>query len=95
MKVNLLKVRDAVLEFRHGRDDSAPLPDDVKAAFRELETCLMEVLEAVRRYQDVSAGRRTLERSALKEDATLCVGRVDMAIKVFQVRKLISALAFK
>ncbi len=95
MKVNLLKVRDTVLEFRHGRDDSAPLPDDVKAAFRELEICLMEVLEAVRRYQDVSTGRQTLERSAPKEDAMLCVGRIDMAVKVFQVHKLVSALAFE
>ncbi len=33
VKVNLLKVRDAVLEFQHGWDDSAPLPDNVKAAF--------------------------------------------------------------
>ncbi len=83
------------LEFRHGQDDSAPLPDNIKAAFRELEACLMEVLEAVRRYQDVSVGRQTLERSALKEDAMLCVGHIDMAIKVFQVCQLISALAFK
>ncbi|KAK0215930.1 hypothetical protein EDD85DRAFT_442046 [Armillaria nabsnona] len=89
VKVNLLKVRDAVLEFRHGRDDSAPLPGDIKAAFRELETCLMEVLEAVRRYQDVSAGRQALERSALKEDAMLCVGHIDMAIKVFQMKILV------
>ncbi|PBK61763.1 hypothetical protein ARMSODRAFT_1025316 [Armillaria solidipes] len=89
VKVNLLKVRDTVLEFRHGRDDSVPLPDDVKAAFRELEICLMEVLEAVRRYQDVSMGRQTLERSTLKEDAMLCVGRIDMAVKVFQMKVLI------
>ncbi len=95
MKVNLLKVCDTVLEFRHGRDDSAPLPNDVKAAFRELEICLIEVLEAVRRYQDVSTRRQTLERSALKEDAMLCVGHIDMAVKVFQVHKLVSALAFE
>ncbi|KAK0224864.1 hypothetical protein EDD85DRAFT_228935 [Armillaria nabsnona] len=46
-KVTLLQVRDTVFKFRHGPDDSAPLPDDVKAAFRELESCLREVLDAV------------------------------------------------
>ncbi|SJL08058.1 uncharacterized protein ARMOST_11417 [Armillaria ostoyae] len=84
-KVALLKVRDTVFKFRHGRDDSAPLPDDVKAAFRELESCLREVLDAVTRYEAVSKGRLTLERGALKADATSCAGRIDMAVKVFQM----------
>ncbi|KAK0215178.1 hypothetical protein EDD85DRAFT_498727 [Armillaria nabsnona] len=52
VKGDLNKVRDIVFEFRYGWDDSAPLPSDVKAAFRELESCLREVLEAVIRYQD-------------------------------------------
>ncbi|KAK0438810.1 hypothetical protein EV421DRAFT_941502 [Armillaria borealis] len=85
VKVTLLKVRDTVFKFRHGRDDSAPLPDDVKAAFRELESCLREVLDAVTRYEAVSKGRLTLQRGTLKADATSCVGRIDMAVKVFQV----------
>ncbi len=88
MKDDLIKVRDIVFEFRYGRDDSVPLPDDVKAAFRELESCLREILEAVIRYQDVSVGRLVLERSALKAEATSCIGRIDMAVKVFQVCKL-------
>ncbi|KAK0471969.1 hypothetical protein IW261DRAFT_828897 [Armillaria novae-zelandiae] len=29
VKATLLKIRDIVLEFRHGQDDSAPLPDDL------------------------------------------------------------------
>ncbi|SJL08189.1 uncharacterized protein ARMOST_11552 [Armillaria ostoyae] len=85
VKVALLKVRDTVFKFRHGRDDSAPLPDDVKAAFRELESCLREVLDAVTRYEAVSKGRLTLQRGTLKADATSCVGRIDMAVKVFQM----------
>ncbi|PBK86815.1 hypothetical protein ARMGADRAFT_480711 [Armillaria gallica] len=86
VKDNLIKVRDIVFEFRYGRDDSAPLPDTVKAVFRELESCLREILEAVIRYQDVSAGRLALERSTLKAEATSCVGRIDMAVKVFQIK---------
>ncbi|KAK0432110.1 hypothetical protein EV421DRAFT_120221 [Armillaria borealis] len=89
VKDDLIKVRDIVFEFRYGRDDSAPLPGDVKAAFRELEICLMEVLNAVIRYQDVSAGRLVLERSVLKAEATSCVERIDMAVKVFQVKILV------
>ncbi len=88
MKGDLNKVRDIVFEFRYGRDDSAPLPSDVKAAFLELVSCLREVLEAVIRYQDVSAGRLALERSALKAEAMLCVRCIDMAVKVFQVCQL-------
>ncbi|KAK0487160.1 hypothetical protein IW261DRAFT_1446193 [Armillaria novae-zelandiae] len=85
VKATVLQIRDIVLEFRHGRDDSMPLPDDVRAAFRELEICLREVLEAVIQYQDVNVGKRVLERSALKAEATSCVGCIDMAAKVFQV----------
>ncbi len=88
MKDYLNKVRDIVFKFRYGRDDSAPLPNDVKDTFRELEICLREVLDAVIRYRDVSAGRLVLERSALKAEATSCVGRIDMAVKVFQVHQL-------
>ncbi|PBK86845.1 hypothetical protein ARMGADRAFT_1168991 [Armillaria gallica] len=86
VKDDLVKVRDIVFEFRYGRDDSAPLPNDVKAAFRQLESCLREILEAVIRYQDVSAGRLVLERSALKAEATSCVERIDMAVKAFQIK---------
>ncbi len=84
-----------MFQFRYGRDDSASLPDDVKAAFRQLESCLREILEAVIRYQDVSAGRLVLERSALKAEATSCIGRIDMAVKVFQVHKLCLCTCFQ
>ncbi len=84
-----------MFEFRYGRDDSVPLPDTVKAVFRELESCLREILEAVIRYQDVSAGRLALERSTLKAEATSCVGRIDMAVKVFQVCKLCLCTCFQ
>ncbi len=77
-----------MFEFRHGRDDSAPLPSDVKAAFVELASCLREVLEPVIQYQDVSVGRLVLECSALKAEAMSCVRRIDMAVKVFQVCQL-------
>ncbi|KAK0482516.1 hypothetical protein IW261DRAFT_1036013 [Armillaria novae-zelandiae] len=86
VKVTLLKVHDIVLEFRHGQDDSVPLPNNVKSAFWELEICLREVLEAVIRYQDVNMGKKVLERSALKAEATSCVRCVDMAVKVFQMK---------
>ncbi|KAK0463287.1 hypothetical protein IW261DRAFT_1408475 [Armillaria novae-zelandiae] len=89
VKATLLKIRDIVLEFQHGRDDSTPLPNDVRSAFQELEICLRDVLEAVLRYQDVNVGRRVIGRSALKAEATLCVGRIDMAVKVFQMKVLI------
>ncbi|PBK94557.1 hypothetical protein ARMGADRAFT_965352 [Armillaria gallica] len=89
VKDNLNKVRDIVFKFRYGRDDSAPLPDDVTDAFRELEICLRKVLDAVIRYRDVSAGRLVLERSALKAEATSCVGCIDMAVKVFQMKVLV------
>ncbi len=95
MKVILLKVRDTVFKFRHGPDDSTPLPDDVKTAFQELESCLREVLDAVTRYEAVSKGRLMLERGALKADATLCVGRINMAVKVFQVHKLRFCIWFR
>ncbi len=88
MKGDLNKVRDIVFEFRYGRDDAAPLPSDVKAAFVELASCLREVLEAVIRYQDVGAGRLALERSALKAEATSCVRRIDMAVRDLQVCQL-------
>ncbi len=88
VKSDLNKVRDIVFEFRYGRDDSARCPVMSRAAFLELESCLREVLEAVIRYQDVSAGRLALERSALKAEATLCVRHIDMAVKVFQVCQL-------
>ncbi|KAK0465788.1 hypothetical protein IW261DRAFT_1124401 [Armillaria novae-zelandiae] len=89
VKATLLKIRDIVLGFRHGRDDSAPLPDDVRSAFQELEICLRDILEAVQQYQDVNVGRRVLGRSALKAEAILCVGRIDIAVKVFQMKVLI------
>ncbi|PBK86752.1 hypothetical protein ARMGADRAFT_1086262 [Armillaria gallica] len=82
---NLIKVCDIVFEFRYGRDDSAPLPNTVKAVFRELKSCLREILKAVIRYQDVSAGRLALERSTLKAEAMSCVRHIDMAVKVFQI----------
>ncbi|KAK0482518.1 hypothetical protein IW261DRAFT_1468137 [Armillaria novae-zelandiae] len=85
VKATLLKIRDIVLEFRHGQDASAPLPNDVRSAFRELEICLGEVHEAVIRYQDVNVWKEVLGRSALKAEATSCVGHIDMAVKVFHV----------
>ncbi len=88
MKGDLTKVSDIVLEFRHGRDDSVLLLDNLRAAFLELEDCLRKVLDAVIKYEAVSNGRLILERSALKAEAMLCVRHIDMAIKVFQVQKL-------
>ncbi|KAK0493600.1 hypothetical protein EDD18DRAFT_406899 [Armillaria luteobubalina] len=49
----------------------------------------MEILEAVIQYRDVSMGRLVLECSALKAEATSCVGHIDMAVKVFQTKILI------
>ena len=88
MKVTFLTFRDTVSKFRHGRDDSAPLPDNVKAAFRELESCLREVLEDLGQYQTMSTVKLTLERSALKAEAMSCVRRIDMAVRDLQVCQL-------
>ncbi|KAK0471108.1 hypothetical protein IW261DRAFT_906807 [Armillaria novae-zelandiae] len=89
VKGDLLKVRDIVLEFRHGQDNSALLPDDVKAAFRELEICLREILDAVIRYENVRKGKLVLVHGALKEEAMSCVRHIDMAVKIFQTKVLI------
>ena len=94
VKDALRKVRDVVYKFRYGRDDLAPLPDDVKEAFRELETCLLGVLEVVRRFEVMSPGELTLKRIDLKQEATLSVIRIDRACQVFQVCQLCICTAF-
>jgi hypothetical protein len=92
VKDALRKVSDVVHKFR--RDDLAPLPDDVKGAFRELETCLLGVLEVVRGFEAVSPGELTLKRIGLKEKATSSVRRIDRACQVFQVWQLCICTAF-
>ena len=88
VKDALRKVGDVVHKFRYGRDDLGPLPDDVKEEFRELETCLLGVLEVVRRFEVMSPGELTLKRISLKEEATSSVIRIDRACQVFQVCQL-------
>jgi len=94
VKDALRKVCDVVLTFRYGRDDLGPLPDDVKGAFRELETCLLGVLEVVRRFEVLSPGELTLRRIGLKEEATSSVICIDRACQVFQVCQLCICTAF-
>ncbi len=94
VKVTLSKFHDTVLQFRHGRDDSAPLPNNAKAAFRDLEICLMEVLQAVRQYEAVSMGKLTLQHGALKEEATSWIRCIDMAVKDLEVCKLCLCICF-
>ncbi|KAK0495724.1 hypothetical protein EDD18DRAFT_251327 [Armillaria luteobubalina] len=85
-----MKICDIVSESRYGQSNSVPLPDNVKTAFRELESCLMDILEAVVRYKNVRMGTLVLERSTLKEEATSCVRQIDTAVKVFQTKIIIS-----
>jgi len=94
VKDALRKVCDVVHKFRYGRDDLTPLPEDVKGAFRELETCLLGVLEVVRRFEVMSPGELTLKRIDLKQEATLSVIYIDRACQVFQVCQLCICTAF-
>jgi hypothetical protein len=94
VKDALRKVSGVVHKFRYGRDDLAPLPDDVKEAFRELETCLLGVLEVVRRFEVMSPVKLTVKRISLKEEATSSVRCIDRACQVFQVCQFCICTAF-
>ncbi|KAK7441012.1 hypothetical protein VKT23_016793 [Stygiomarasmius scandens] len=79
----LTGINEMMVQFRV---DTALLPKQVEDGFWELESCLSQVCNAKKQYQDEGRMKKMLKRGTLKVEATSCVEKIDRVHKVFQTK---------